>query len=100
MAEANNIGLPIVDAKLGRAIAKWFSGLRDKVENTSRAGWLLESLPVIMCRGAEIGIQNGLKIRCPSGREGSSPSLGTINKLALAKIFTKLRYNRRLLCFG
>ncbi len=31
----------------------------------------------LICRGGGIGRRAGLKIRCPQGREGSSPSLGT-----------------------
>ena len=32
----------------------------------------------VLCLGGGIGRHNGLKIRCPKGREGSTPFPGTI----------------------
>ena len=43
-----------------------------------------------ICLGGGIGRHNGLKIRCSYGREGSSPSRGTILKAGIAQLVEHL----------
>ena len=41
---------------------------------------MISILSALFCPDGEIGRHNGLKIRCPLGRAGSSPAPGTFNR--------------------
>ena len=61
------------------AEARWQSGYAAACKAVDAGSIPTLASIFLPCPGGGIGRRSGLKIRCPKGRAGSSPALGTNN---------------------